>query len=66
MNTIQRYLTMMAFNAALGGVIKAMVRARADSHMHYVDYLYEQAKHEADRFRRLHAKEEKVEEPSSE
>jgi hypothetical protein len=54
MNPLQRWIVFTAVNTAAAAVIKSMLRAKPERHMQYVDFLYEQAKHEADRFRRLH------------
>jgi hypothetical protein len=56
MRTIGRHIIIMAIAAAAAEVIKAVMRAKPDAHMQYVDYLYQQAKFEAMRFERLHVK----------
>jgi len=60
MRTIQQWIVFTAVNTAAAAVIKSMLRAKPETHMQLVDYLYEQARHEADRFRRLHAKKEET------
>ncbi len=66
MNTLQRWIVFTAVNTAAAGVIKSMLRAKPELHMQYIDFLYEQAHHEVDRFKRLHPVKEKADEHAAE
>lgn len=54
MRHIKNYVLIVALNLAVAEVIKTIIRSRPDTHAKYIDYLQEQAKHEIDRFQRLH------------
>jgi hypothetical protein len=55
MNSLRRWFIFTATNVAAGEVLKAIIRARPQTHVKYIDYLNEQLTHEIDRFKRLHS-----------
>lgn len=58
MRTLGRHIIIIAISKAAAEVIKSVIRAKPETHMKYVDFLYEQARMETMRFERLHAPKE--------
>lgn len=61
MRYIRTHFMVTALNMAVAGVLKAVIRSKPELHARYIDFLQEQAKHEIDRFQRLHKVKEETE-----
>lgn len=64
MKLVGQHLIIITLSRAAAEVIKSMIRAKPETHMKYVDFLYEQARMETMRFERLHAPKGAKDEPA--
>lgn len=64
MRTLGRHIIIIAISKAAAEVIKSVIRAKPETHMKYIDFLYEQAEFEVKKFKRLHSPKEASNEPA--